>query len=149
MEKVGRVRQLGDDGTAQVMILRESACSGDCHKCAGCGAQQQTVTFTAVNAIGAKPGELVTVRTESAPVLAGAAVLYLVPVLLFFLGYALGAALWQKGALAGCAGFLLGILLAAVYDRRVAAKRNVIYTITGYPAPGQLKSQIKGDNDLD
>lgn len=145
MEKIGRIRQLGDDGTAQVTILRESACSGDCHKCAGCGAQQQTLTFTAVNAIGAKPGELVTVRTESAPVLAAAAILYMVPVALFFLGYALGAALWNKGALTGCLAFLLGIFLAAVYDRKVASKRNPTYTITGYPPV----SQIKGDKNLD
>ncbi len=149
MEQLARVRRRNDDGTAQVVVLRESACSGDCHKCSGCGAQQQSVTFTAINAIGAKPGELVKVEAKSGPVLAAAAMLYMMPILLFFLGYGLGAALWQQGALAGGIAFLLGIVLAAGYDRAVASKQNAVYTITGYPAPGRLISQIKGDNDLD
>ena len=38
MEQQVRVTQTHDDGTATVLYLRESACSGDCHKCAGCGA---------------------------------------------------------------------------------------------------------------
>lgn len=145
MEQQVRVRQVFADGTAQVMRVRESACSGDCHKCSGCGAQRQTVLFTAVNAIGAKPGELVTVTSKSGPVLAAAAVLYLMPVVLFFLGYLAGHLLWSRGAPAGCLAFGAGIALAAVYDRRVVKKQKTVYTITGYPS----ESRIKGDSDLD
>ncbi len=147
MEIVGRIRRLEQDGRAQVTVLRESACSGDCHKCAGCGAQPEAVTFTAENPIGAKAGELVKIEAASGPVLTGAAVLYLVPIVLFFAGYALGEALWKLGALLGCLGFALGIVLAAVYDRKVAARREPVYTITGYPAPGQILN--KGEHDLD
>ena len=75
MEQLVRIKSIRDDGTAQVIRVRESACSGDCHKCSGCGAAQQTMIFEAVNAIGAKPGELVTVEAKSGPVLAAAAVL--------------------------------------------------------------------------
>ena len=117
---------------AQVVILRQSACSGDCHKCAGCGAVEQKVLLEANNPISASVGDTVTVRTESGPVLAGAAILYLLPVALFFAGYLLGAVLWQKGGLAGCGGFVLGLLLAAVYDRLVVKKQKTVYTITGY-----------------
>ena len=31
------------DGDCEVFVRRESACSGDCHKCSGCGAQAQQV----------------------------------------------------------------------------------------------------------
>ncbi len=144
MEQKAKVCQTYPDGTAQVTVIRQSACSGDCHQCAGCGAQQESLRFTVRNPIGARAGELVTVRSESGPVLAAAAVVYLVPMVLFFLGYALGAALWQQGALAGCLTFLLGLALAVAYDRR-AAGRKVEYTITGYPKD----SHTKGDNDLD
>ena len=149
MEQIVRVREVFDDGSATVIHVRESACSGDCHKCSGCGAAQQTVVFRAINAIGAKAGQLVTVRSESGPVLAAAAVLYLMPLLLFFAGYIAGMLLWQQGAIAGCAAFVLGIVLAAVYDRKVVRKRETVYTITGFASRNVLGSQIKGDNDLD
>ena len=149
MEQIVRVREVFDDGSATVIRVRESACSGDCHKCSGCGAAQQTVVFRAVNAIGARPGQIVTIKSDSGPVLAAAAVLYMIPLLLFFAGYILGALLWQQGALTGCAAFVLGIVLAAVYDRKVARKKETVYTITGFASQDVLRSQIKGDNDLD
>ena len=132
MEQKAKVRQVYDNGTAQVMVVRESACSGDCHKCSGCGAVKETLLFDAVNAIGAAPGELVIIKSESGPVLAGAAMLYMVPLALFFLGYFLGD-LIGLGGLAGCLGAVLGFLLAGIYDRKVTAKKNTVYTITGYP----------------
>lgn len=132
MEQKAKVRQVYDNGTAQVMVVRESACSGDCHKCSGCGAVKETLLFDAVNTIGAAPGELVIIKSESGPVLAGAAVLYMVPLALFFLGYFLGD-LIGLGGLAGCLGAVLGFVLAGIYDRKVIAKKNTVYTITGYP----------------
>ena len=145
MEQTVRVRNVHPDGTAQVICLRQSACSGDCHKCAGCGAQQQAVTFDAVNAIGARAGDMVIVRSESGPVLLGAAVLYLMPLVLFFLGYLLGAVLLDSGGIAGIVAFALGIALAALYDRKVAKKQKTVYTIIGYA----MNTRTKGDNDLD
>lgn len=132
MEQLVRVQKCNEDGTAQVLHVRQSACSGDCHKCAGCGAVQEKLIFTAMNPIGAKPGELVTVKAASGPVLLAAAVLYLMPMVLFFLGYLLGQSLWQQGALTGGIAFVIGIVLAVVYDRCVAKKQKTVYTITGY-----------------
>ena len=141
MEQKAMVRSLKAEGMAQVAVIRESACSGDCHKCSGCGAAKQTVLFDAVNAIGADIGDLVIVKSESGPVLAGAAVLYMVPLVLFFLGYVLGDRM-GLGGLFGCIGFVLGFVLAAVYDRKVTAKKNTVYTITGY-------AHTKGDRQID
>lgn len=130
MNQLVRVRKLNGDGTAEVFLIRESACSGDCHKCSGCGAAKETLLFTAQNPIGAKPGDLVTVTSDSAPVLAGAAVLYILPMVLFFVGYFVGARLLNQGALIGCTAFALGIAGAVVYDRTVAKKQKTEYTIT-------------------
>jgi sigma-E factor negative regulatory protein RseC len=149
MEQLVRVKQTYDDGTALVIRVRESACSGDCHKCSGCGAQKQVVLLRAVNAINAEAGELVKVRSESGPLLAGAAVIYMLPIVLFFLGYMIGQLLWQQGALAGGVAFAIGIAGAVLYDRLVAQKQKMVYTITGYPTNDVLQMQIKGDNDLD
>ncbi len=132
MEQLVRVRQSYDNGTAQVLLVRESACSGDCHKCSGCGAAKETLLVLAENPIGAKPGELVRLRSETAPVMKAALVLYILPLVLFFGGYFLGAALWGLGALVGCIAFAAGIGLAVAYDRLVAGKKKPVYTIFGY-----------------
>ena len=131
MEQMVRVKQTHPDGTATVIHVRESACSGDCHKCSGCGAVEQKLFITAQNPIGAKPGETVRMRTESGPVLMGAAVLYILPLVLFLIGYCLGLT-WNAGFWCGLAGFLLGVAAAVVYDRCVARKKPPKYTIVGY-----------------
>ena len=120
------------DGTALVLHLRQSACSGDCHQCSGCGAAQESLLLTARNPIGARPGDQVVIQSETGPVLMGAAVLYMLPLVLFFLGYALGAALWLRGALVGCLAFAASIAVCVLYDRKIARKKKTIYTITEF-----------------
>ena len=131
MTQLVRVRKCNADGTAEVVHIRESACSGDCHKCSGCGAAKETMVFTAQNPLGAKPGELVNVESESGPVLKAAAVMYLLPLVLFFGGYIAGDIL-GSGPLGGGLAFALSIGIAVLYDRKVLKKQKTVYTITGY-----------------
>lgn len=148
MEQLVKVLTAEPDGTARVVHIRESACSGDCHKCSGCGAAQQTIHLTVRNPIGARPGDLVVIKAGSGPVLAAAAVLYLLPLGLFFTGYLAGHLLWQQGAAVGCVAFVVGLGIAWLYDRLVARKQKTVYTITGY-GRGVCNTEEKGDNDLD
>ena len=85
----------------------------------------------AENPIGAKPGELVVVESQSGPVLKAAAVLYMLPLVLFIAGYLLGMQ-WKLGGLIGALAFALSIGIAVAYDRLVMKKKNTVYTITGY-----------------
>ena len=130
MQQQVRVKETYADGTALVVHTRLSACSGDCHKCSGCGAAKETMLLKARNPIDAQPGSLVTISSESAPVLKAAAVLYVLPLLLFFLGYGLGVWCGMSSGLFGFLGFFLGILLAVLYDRRLQKKDKTVYTIT-------------------
>ena len=132
MEQKVRIIQTEPDGTAKAVHIRESACSGDCHKCSGCGAAKETIFLTVRNGIGARVGDVVRIESESGPVLMGAAVFYVVPMVLFFLGYFLGDSLWQMGALVGGLGFVTGIALAVAYDRLVARKQKIEYRVVGY-----------------
>ena len=132
MQQQVRVQKCNPDGTAQVLCIRESACSGDCHKCSGCGAAKETILLKASNPIGARRGDLVKLESETGPVLKAAAVLYMLPMVLFFAGYALGDALWGLGALTGGIGFAAGIVLAVVYDRKIGKTDKTGYTITGF-----------------
>lgn len=125
MEQQVQVRRVLPDGNAEVILLRQSACSGECHKCAGCGAVEQAVVLTARDPIGVRVGDWVRIRSESGPVLAGAAVLYLLPLVLFF-----GLCL-TGSVLLGCLGFALGMAVAVVFDRAFARKRKNVYIITG------------------
>ena len=132
MEQLVRVKKVNSDGTADVLCIRESACSGDCHKCSGCGAAKEAIVITAQNPIGAKTGDLVNVRSETGPVLKAAVVLYMLPLVLFFAGYALADALGIAGGIGGGLAFVLSVVLIVLYDRRMQKKDNTIYTITGF-----------------
>ncbi len=140
MEQLVRVRETYDDGTALVVHIRESACSGDCHKCSGCGAAKETLLLKAENPIGARRGDLVKLESASGPVLKAAAVLYMLPMVLFFAGYFAGDSLWQQGALVGCAAFVAGIGLAVLYDRKIGKTEKNGYTITGFVEKSFLNS---------
>ena len=130
---------------AQVIHLRESACSGDCHKCSGCGAAKEYMIFDAVNHIGASKGDLVVIKSETGPVMKAVGVFYVLPLVLFFLSYYLGTFL-NAGGIVGGLGFFLGIGLAVVYDRKVAQNQKTVHTITGYAGDSLLRSMKKGDN---
>ena len=72
------------------------------------------------------------IHTESAPVLAAAALLYLLPLVLFLGFYTLGQMLWAQGLWLGLGGFLMSMLLAVCYDRFILKKTKIIYTIVDY-----------------
>ena len=135
MEQIVRVHRLHSDGRADIILVRESACSGDCHKCSGCGAQKETMIVTAENPIRAEVGDFVTLSSDTASVMKAVVAVYLMPLVLFFAGYALGHILGFSGGWFGALGFVLGIAFAVWFDRRTAKKGETVYTITGY-APG-------------
>ena len=147
MEQMVRVRETYPDGTAQVIHVRESACSGDCHKCSGCGAAKEAVLFTADNPIGARRGDLVKVESDTGVVLKAAVVLYMIPLVLFFLGYYLGSLMGNLAGLMAGLGFVLGVVIVVVYDRKVVSKQNIGYTITAFAGDAILEAMRKEGHD--
>ena len=147
MEQLVRVKETYPDGTALVVHVRESACSGDCHKCSGCGAAKEAVLLKADNPIGADRGDLVKVESATAPVLKAAVVLYVLPLVLFFLGYYLGTLLGNFGTWIGCLGFVLGVGIVVLYDRMVVKKADLRYTITAFAENTLLQTARKEEED--
>ena len=147
MEQLVRVKEAYDNGTALVIHVRESACSGDCHKCSGCGAAKEAVLITADNPIGARRGDLVKVESATGPVLKAATVLYMMPLVLFFTGYLVGALTGLSGALCGGLAFVLSIVLIVVYDRKVVKKANLGHTITAFAGDSLIQSMRKEDHN--
>lgn len=115
---------------AVISVVRESACSGDCHKCAGCGAVTQTLQIRGLNLIGASKGDKVYIESSTGTVLWATVLVYLVPLLTFFAGYCLGYRL-QRVALWSVVGFVLGWIPALLYNAYVK-KRPPTYTVVAY-----------------
>lgn len=143
MEQFVRVKQTYDNGTADVFVIRESACSGDCHKCSGCGAAKESVVVNAANHIGARPGDLVKMVSDTGPVMKAAVVLYVIPLVLFFLGYYLGTLPGNFGALGGGLGFAAGVAVVLAYDRAIGKKNDLGYAITAFAGDSLIQNMRK------
>lgn len=147
MEQLVRVKEVFDNGTADVLLVRESACSGDCHKCSGCGAAKETMIVRAQNLINARRGDLVKVESATGPVMKAAVVLYVIPLVLFFLGYYLGTLPGSFGTLGGCLGFALGVAIVVWYDRAMGKKSEMIYNITAFAGDAIIQNKRKEVHD--
>lgn len=82
------VTRLLPDNMAEVAVARTTACGGNCGSCESCIFQSEFKTL-AHNRIGAKPGQRVVIASKSSHVFGAAALVYVMPIVLFLLGYAL------------------------------------------------------------
>lgn len=124
MKQTAKVTRLVRPGYVEVRVRRASACASahNCGSCDHCSFMENApeILVVAQDSHGTQVGDTVQVETATGKVLGAAAVLYLVPFALFFLGYFLGNVMgWDEGMAigAGGVGFVLGLLAAAGLDR--------------------------------
>ena len=134
MTQQGTIKKLLPGGMAEIEVTRRSACGHDCAKCGGCGGlETQTLYVTARNKTDARVGERVLIEGETGQVLGLAVLVYVLPIVLFFVGYVLSSLLFEGGAAGAIGGgvlFAVGILYAILYSRRMKARNEVPYEIT-------------------
>ena len=113
----------------EISVPRKSACGHDCEECAGCGMTGAAIQARASDPIGVETGDKVVVQSETKKLLGVAALVYLLPVIGFLLGYFLSAGLAEGTR------YIIAIAAAAVsfmpsefYDRY--AKRHEVLTYT-------------------
>ena len=123
MEQQAKVIRIVSDTVAKVAVTRKSACSGDCHTCHGCPHPDEIVMVDADNFVGAQKGDDVVIRSDTGRVLKLAAMLYLMPMVLFFLGYFLTPGGEGARLSVGGVAFVVGILIC-VYVSRSMKKNN-------------------------
>ena len=120
---------------ARVQYHRPTACHGDCSKCAGgCGAMaaQEELIVSAQNLIGARVGDTVYIEGETKKVAWAILLVYVIPVVLFLLGYFLGQH-WGHGNLIGVLGFFLGLVMAVLESRRQKKRgKEICYRIVSF-----------------
>ncbi len=127
MEQKATVVRLVDDHTAMIAVTRQSACSGDCHTCHGCPHPEETVVVRADNEVGAEKGDQVIVFSSTKRVLKLAVLMYLMPLVLFFLGYFLGGGGDGQRALVGGIGFAVGLLICVFVSRSMKKNGNEMH----------------------
>ena len=129
MTQIATVEKILSDGYAEISVPRKSACGHDCEECDGCGMTGAAIYARAKNLHNAQPGQKVVVESSTGKLLGVVAVVYVLPVVFFLLGYFLSVGLAEGGryviAIAAAALALLPIVL---YDRY--AKRHEILTYT-------------------
>ena len=137
-DHIGIVIKQSSDRYAQVLTDRKGACGG-CHAspggCRSClsGAKMES---RVANPLGAQPGDLVKVHLSSGNLYAGAAILYLIPILGLLAGAFMGAAVGPFGAIGGAAaGLVIGFTAVIVLDRTAVIRRRITPTITDILTP--------------
>ena len=129
MPQIATVERIIDFDHAEISVPRKSACGHDCEECAGCGMTGAAIHARASDPIGVEPGDKVVVQSETKKLLGVVALVYLLPVIAFLLGYFLSDGLAEKvryciAIAAAIAAFIPSIF----YDRY--AKRHEVLTYT-------------------
>ena len=131
MTQIATVEKLLPGGYAEISVPRKSACGHDCEECAGCGMTGAAIRARAKNNADAQPGDKVVVESSTKKLLGVVALVYLLPVVGFLLGYFLTEGLMTENwryvtALAAAALFFL---LSVFYDRHARKNESLTYTI--------------------
>ena len=130
MTQIATVEKDLGGGYAEVSVPRKSACGHDCEECAGCGMTGAAIKARARNDIGAQPGDKVVVESSTKKIFGVVALVYVLPVVLFLLGYFLseGLAVGMRYAIA-VATFVVSFIPCVLYDRHARKKELLTYQI--------------------
>ena len=131
MKQIATVEKLLTNGRAEIVVARQSACAHDCHECAGCGGTPTPIRAVVDNPIHAQAGQKVVVESSTRQMFGVLALVYMVPVALFFIAYFATASLGSDVLAAGISilAFFAGVILAIRYDRRLKRSGGMTFTI--------------------
>lgn len=132
------ITKIRDDGLAEVVVERLGICGGDCSECGECK-YEHLMKSVVQNPIGARRGQHVIIETPTKGVVKGALVIYILPLVMLFLGYLIAAALSLGESaciIAAFAAAVLGIVIAVILSR---ARHSAD------PTPTKIVSVIQSD----
>ena len=130
MTQIATVEKLLPGGYAEISVPRKSACGHDCEECAGCGMTGAAIRARAKNNADAQPGDKVVVESSTKKLLGVVALVYVLPIICFLLGYFLSEGLtegWRYAIAIGAAA--LSFLASVAYDRKARREESLTYTI--------------------
>ena len=130
MTQIATVEKLLPGGYAEISVPRKTACGHDCEECAGCGMTGAAIHARAKDPVGVRPGQKVVVESATRKILGVVALVYLLPVVGFLLGYFLSEGLlegWRYGIAVAAA--VLAFLPSVAYDRHAKKTEALTYTV--------------------
>lgn len=130
MTQIATIEKDLGGGYAEISVPRKSACGHDCEECAGCGMTGAAIKARAKNDIGAQPGDKVVVESSTKKIFGVVALVYVLPVVLFLLGYFLSGGLSEGARYAiAIAAFAVSFIPCVLYDRHARKKELLTYQI--------------------
>lgn len=113
------------ENMAEVVVSRTTACGSNCGNCESCIFQNEIKTL-AHNLIGARAGQKVIIESRSSVIYGAAFFVYIMPIIFFFIGYALAYSMGLSEGLCVAVSFLTLILSTAfiVYSERRKKKED-------------------------
>ena len=130
MTQIATVEKLLPGGYAEISVPRKTACGHDCEECAGCGMTGAAIRARAKNDPGAAVGQKVVVESSTKKLLGVVALVYVLPIVCFLLGYFLSEGLaegWRYAAAVIAAAVFF--LPSVFYDRQTKKDGSLTYTI--------------------
>lgn len=130
MTQIATVEKILPGGFVEISVPRKSACGHDCEECAGCGMTGAAIHARAKDPVGVRPGQKVVVESATRKILGVVALVYLLPVVGFLLGYFLSEGLAEGVRYAIAIGAAaLAFLPSVAYDRHAKKMEALTYTV--------------------
>ena len=130
MTQIATVEKILPGGFVEISVPRKSACGHDCEECAGCGMTCAAIHARAKDPVGVRPGQKVVVESATRKILGVVALVYLLPVVGFLLGYFLSEGLAEGVRYAIAIGAAaLAFLPSVAYDRHAKKTEALTYTV--------------------
>ena len=130
MTQIATVEKILPGGFVEISVPRKSACGHDCEECAGCGMTGAAIHARATDPVGVRPGQKVVAESATRKILGVVALVYLLPVVGFLLGYFLSAGLTEGWRYAiAVVAVVLSFVPIKLYDGYARKKDTLTYTI--------------------
>ena len=126
------VKKILDRKYAEIEVQRQSACGHDCANCGGCGAPLERIQAVAINRVDAQVGDIVTVEAENKQLMRMAAIVYTLPLVLFFAFFIAASLCGVSEGLSGVigvGGILVGTAVEVRYNHKVKKNGGTPFTI--------------------
>ncbi|MBQ9534377.1 MAG: SoxR reducing system RseC family protein [Clostridia bacterium] len=141
MQQEAKAVRILENGTAEILVRRKTACASDCDGCHGCAHPDETITVMAYNEVGAAAGDTVIVESSTSQVLGMAVLLYIMPVLLMLLGYLLPFGSEGAKIISSMTGLLLGLAVCIWVSHRMKKNSRMSFRIVDVIASEETNLQ--------